>query len=97
LNAAKAYEIVSATWLRDRFAEPNWLNHPYRWGPEGAETKLSSADVDRILKSGLGFPSSVTKHLGGLIDPLLAKCGKDDLNGPHGPKTKSTWTGGYGT
>lgn len=95
LDCAKAYQIVSAEWLR--ITEPQWLAYPYRWGPEGATTHMNPKTVSDILYAALGWlslavPARIVTVLAGYILSIFVK---DDVNGPSGPKTKSTWTGGY--
>ncbi|MBS7422608.1 MULTISPECIES: Vps62-related protein [Pseudomonas syringae group] len=95
LDCSQKYEIVSADWLG--VSEPQWLNYPYRWGPEGAVTHLSPKAVTNILYAALGWLSyAVTPRIMAVLAGfILAIFVKDDVNGPEGPKTKSTWTGNY--
>ena len=96
LDCGKNYQIVSADWLGSAFPEPQWLNYPYRWGPEGATTHMSPSTVADILKAALGwlgtFAAPILQVIAGYILSIFVT---DDVNGPEGPKRKSTWTGGY--
>lgn len=96
LDCAKNYQIISAEWLGSLFPEPQWVNYPYRWGPEGAVTHLKPATVCEILNAALGWLSYISGPILQVIAGyILSIYVKDDVNGPEGPKTKSTWTGGY--
>jgi hypothetical protein len=96
LDCAKNYQIISADWLGSTFPEPQWVNYPYRWGPEGAVTHMNPGTVSDILYSALGWLSYLASPIIQVIAGyILSVFVKDDVNGPAGPKTKSTWTGGY--
>lgn len=74
--------------------DPNaWVDYPYRWGPEGADTKITPATIQELLNgAGLGylFP------LGSIVlQQILSYFINDDLNGPSGPKQKRAWNGDY--
>ncbi|MBO9558688.1 MAG: Vps62-related protein [Caulobacter sp.] len=95
LDCAQKYEIIAADWLG--VTEPPWVNYPYRWGPEGATTHLNPSTVADILYAALGWLGTVVagpivQVVAGYILSIFVT---DDVNGPEGPKTKSTWTGGY--
>jgi hypothetical protein len=97
LDCGKLYEIVSADWLEPQIAPAQWLRYPYRWGPEGTTTHMSPGTVSNILNAGIGplgilVPGFVVVEMAGLLLPLFVK---DDVNGPSGPKQKSTWVGEY--
>ena len=94
---ARLYEIVSADWLEPQIAPAQWLRYPYRWGPEGTTSHMSPGTVSNILNAGIGplgilVPGFIVTEMAGLILPLFVK---DDVNGPSGPKQKSTWVGEY--
>jgi hypothetical protein len=97
LDCGKVYEIVSADWLQPPVPQAQWLQYPYRWGPEATTTHMSPSTVSRILNAGLGplgilVPGYIDLEMAGLILPFFVT---DDLNGPDGPTLKSTWNGGY--
>lgn len=95
LNCSKAYQLISAEWLG--VTEPHWVDYPYRWGPEGATTHMNPRTVADILYAALGWlgrvvPSPIVTVLAGYILSIFVR---DDVNGPEGPKTKSSWRGQY--
>jgi hypothetical protein len=96
LDCAKNYQIISAEWLGSDFPEPQWVNYPYRWGPEGTVIHMNPNTVSEVLYSVLGWlsilPNSSIKVIASYILWVFVR---DDVNGPDGPKYKSTWTGGY--
>jgi hypothetical protein len=94
LDCSQKYEIVSADWLG--VTEPQWVNYPYRWGPEGATTHMNPQTVADIMYAALGWLGAIAAPLVQVMAGyILSVFVKDDVNGPSGPKTKSTWTGGY--
>ena len=95
LDCAAKHELISADWLG--VTEPNWVNYPYRWGPEGSVTHLSPKAVGDILEAALGW---LRVAVGGRVvawiaGQILSIFVTDDVNGPEGPKTKDTWHGSY--
>jgi len=94
LNCGQKYDIISADWLN--YKEPNWVNYYNRWGPEGSTTHMSADTVANIFKAAFGWLSIIAfptlQIIGGVVLSFFVK---DDVNGPVGPKTKSTWHGAY--
>jgi len=57
---------------------------------------MNPGTVSDILYSALGWLSYLASPIIQVIAGyILSVFVKDDVNGPAGPKTKSTWTGGY--
>jgi hypothetical protein len=95
LNCGTAYQVISAEWLGNAYPVPNWVEYPYRWGPEGTTTHLTPSAVSDILEAALGWLSAFTAALPVMSEYLLSIYATDDLNGPSAPKTQGTWTGTY--
>jgi len=94
IDCSKNYEIVSAGWTGISTAQ--WLNYPYRWGPEGTKTDLRADIVANILHAAFGRLSIVmpSRAILRIARPSLPSY-RDDLNGPYGPMQKDAWKGQY--
>ena len=99
LDCSQKYQIISVDWLKgaDAYPVPAWVTYPFRWGPEGTSTHISTNAVRDIIKAAAGplapfLPESLLLLLAAEILPFFVK---DDVNGPGAPIKKSTWTGGY--
>ncbi|KAK5357961.1 hypothetical protein LTR20_008958 [Exophiala xenobiotica] len=97
LDCSKKYELVSADWL-PQTPPANWVNWPFRWGPEGTSTHLKPVAVAEIVQDALGpelaacCSISVLTVLAGEILPHFVK---GDINGPTSPGKHGTWIGVY--
>jgi hypothetical protein len=97
LDCAQNSTIVCADWLG--VVPPNWVEYPYRWGPEGQGTAIAPGTVHRIMVAAFGdfsmfVPGSAIIEVAGDIAPHF---NTDDLNGPSAPKTKDTWVSRFST
>ncbi|KAL6252640.1 hypothetical protein RBB50_000359 [Rhinocladiella similis] len=96
LDCAKHYELVSADWAG--VTAPAWASWPFRWGPEGTSTHLTSVAVAEIVRKALGdelakfCPVSVLTVLASEILPHFVK---GDINGPTSPGKHGSWNGVY--
>ncbi|KAJ9621400.1 hypothetical protein H2204_011961 [Knufia peltigerae] len=99
LDCAKHYELVSGGWIGGGVVvEPAWASWPFRWGPEGTSTHLTSVAVAEIVRKALGdelakfCPISVLTVLASEILPHFVK---GDINGPTSPGKHGSWNGVY--
>lgn len=98
-DCSQKYQVVSADWLSgaEAYEVPKWVEYPYRWGPEGTTTHMSSQTVRDIMNAAAGplapfLPGALLLELAGLILPSFVK---DDVNGPSAPAKQRTWVGQY--
>ncbi|KAF2184194.1 hypothetical protein K469DRAFT_689519 [Zopfia rhizophila CBS 207.26] len=99
LDCSQKFEIISAEWITgpDAYTIPAWVNYPYRWGPEGTSTSMSTTTVANILKAAFGpiivpvSDSIVTQLASSIIQVFV----KDDINGAGAPCGQGPWTGHY--
>jgi len=101
LDCGRHHEIVAA-WPQAGIAEPSWLDYAYRWGPEGTATSLPMSQIYPIIRAVLGDVLTWILTWPGVDDAVeevaqavIDEFGKDDLNGPDGPKQSHQWYGRY--
>jgi len=99
LDCSANYQVMTADWLRGADAYPvaKWVTYPFRWGPEGTTTNLSSDAVVNIVLAAAGplaifLPGFALTIIASQILPFFVT---DDVNGPGAPITKDTWKGKY--
>jgi hypothetical protein len=96
LDCAQHYEIIAAE-APIGVRSPLWVSYPYRWGPEGAVTRMSPKTANDLVVAALGIPTDLLpgSQLIDLVGEILPAFIKDDLNGPSAPISKDIWYGRY--
>ncbi|KAF4630818.1 hypothetical protein G7Y89_g7314 [Cudoniella acicularis] len=99
-DCSTRYQVVSASWLNgtpDAYAIPNWVNYPYRWGPEGTHISMDTKSLGEILEALLGDAAKPLLHdpITELASWLLHVFVKQDMNGVIPPPLQAPWSGNY--